>query len=68
MGEKDGGEYHWSSPVKGRVAREAELSLLGGNDVSSHIVSFYPPEKQALDFGHVDLFYAEHAQKLIGKW
>jgi pimeloyl-ACP methyl ester carboxylesterase len=41
------------------------LSLLGSTDVSNHIVSFYPPDQQAFDFGHVDLFYAEDAQKLL---
>jgi pimeloyl-ACP methyl ester carboxylesterase len=42
-----------------------QLSLLGSTDVSNHIVSFYPSEQQAFDFGHVDLFYAENAQKLL---
>ncbi|MGA2980151.1 MAG: hypothetical protein ABSD76_11225 [Terriglobales bacterium] len=42
-----------------------QLSLLGSTDVSNHIVSFYPPDQQAFDFGHVDLFYAEDAQKLL---
>lgn len=41
------------------------LSLLGSHDITNHIVSFYPPEKQALDFGHVDLFYADNAQRLV---
>jgi hypothetical protein len=41
------------------------LSLLGSKDVTNHIVSFYPPEKQAFDFGHVDLFYADNAQNLV---
>jgi len=41
------------------------LSLLGSTDVSNLIVSFYPPDQQAFDFGHVDLFYAEDAQKLL---
>jgi hypothetical protein len=41
------------------------LSLLGSTDVSNHIVSFYPPDQQAFDFGHVDLFYAEDAQNLL---
>jgi hypothetical protein len=40
------------------------LSLLGSTDVSNHIVSLFPPEKAALDFGHVDLFYADNAPKL----
>lgn len=42
-----------------------QLSLLGSTDVSNLIVSFYPPDQQAFDFGHVDLFYAEDAQKLL---
>ena len=42
-----------------------QLSLLGSTDVSNHIVSFYPPDQQAFDFGHVDLFYAEDAQNLL---
>jgi hypothetical protein len=41
------------------------LSLLGSRHVTNHIVSFYPPEDQALDFGHVDLFYADNAQDLV---
>ena len=41
------------------------LSLLGSRDVTNHIVSFYPPQDQALDFGHVDLFYADDAKNLV---
>jgi dienelactone hydrolase len=41
------------------------LSLLGSTDVSDHIVSFYPPDQRAFDFGHVDLFHAEDAQNLL---
>ncbi len=41
------------------------LTLLGSRDVSSHIVSFYPPSKAAFDFGHVDLFHARHARQLV---
>ena len=41
------------------------LTLLGSRDVSSHIVSFYPPEQAAFDFGHVDLFYAQDAENLV---
>ena len=41
------------------------LSLLGSKDVTHHIISFYPPPQQALDFGHVDLFYADDAQDLV---
>jgi hypothetical protein len=42
-----------------------QLSLLGSTDVSNQVVSFYPPDQQAFDFGHVDLFYAEDAQDLL---
>jgi hypothetical protein len=41
------------------------LTLLGSRDVSSHIVSFYPPAQAAFDFGHVDLFYARDAHALV---
>ncbi len=41
------------------------LTLLGSKDVSTHLVSFYPSEMAALDFGHVDLFYARDAQQLV---
>ena len=41
--------------------------LLGSEDVSNHIVSFYPPEQAALDFGHADLFNAQHADNLVWK-
>ena len=41
------------------------LTLLGSQDVSSLIVSFYPPEQAAFDFGHVDLFHAQHADDLV---
>lgn len=41
------------------------LTLLGSKDVSSHIVSFYPPAEAAFDFGHVDLFNARDAQQLV---
>jgi hypothetical protein len=40
-------------------------ALLGSQDVSSLIVSFYPPEQAAFDFGHVDLFYAQDAENLV---
>jgi hypothetical protein len=39
--------------------------LVGSQDVSSHIVSFYPPEQAAFDFGHVDLFHAQNADDLV---
>jgi hypothetical protein len=41
------------------------LTLLGSQDVSSLIVSFYPPEQAAFDFGHVDLFYGQGADDLV---
>lgn len=41
------------------------LTLLGSRDVSSQIVSFYPPEQAAFDFGQLDLFYAQDAENLV---
>jgi pimeloyl-ACP methyl ester carboxylesterase len=41
------------------------LSFLGSQDVSSFIVSFYPPEQAAFDFGHADLFHAQDAADLV---
>jgi hypothetical protein len=41
------------------------LTFLGSQDVSSLIVSFYPPEHAAFDFGHVDLFHAQNAANLV---
>jgi hypothetical protein len=41
------------------------LTFLGSQDVSNLIVSFYPPEQAAFDFGHVDLFHAQHADDLV---
>ena len=41
------------------------LTLLGSKDITTHIVSFFPPDKAAFDFGHVDLFYARRAQQLV---
>jgi hypothetical protein len=41
------------------------LTLLGSQDVSSLIVSFYPPEQAAFDFGHADLFHARDADDLV---
>jgi hypothetical protein len=43
------------------------LTLLGSQDVSSLIVSFYPSEQAAFDFGHADLFNAEDAKNLVWK-
>ncbi len=36
-------------------------TLLGSSDVSSHMISFYPPEAEILDFGHTDLWTATDA-------
>ena len=41
------------------------LTFLGSQDVSSLIVSFYPPEQAAFDFGHADLFHAQDAENLV---
>jgi len=41
------------------------LSLLGSEDVTHDIVSFYPPAEAVLDFGHVDLFTADDAPNLV---
>ena len=41
------------------------LTLLGSQDVSSFIVSFYPPYRAGLDFGHADLFNAQDAANLV---
>jgi hypothetical protein len=43
------------------------LTLLGSKDISSHIMSFYPPARAALDFGHCDPFFARDAQQLVWK-
>ncbi len=44
---------------------EYTLSLLGSTDVTSFIVSFYPPEAAVADFGHIDLFTANNAEALV---
>jgi hypothetical protein len=41
------------------------LTLLGSDDVSHHIVRFYPPAQYALDYGHYDLFTARNAQDAV---
>jgi pimeloyl-ACP methyl ester carboxylesterase len=41
------------------------LTFLGSQDVSSLMVSFYPPEQAAFDFGHADLFQAQNADDLV---
>jgi hypothetical protein len=43
------------------------LSLLGSENISHHIISFYPPDQAYKDFAHVDLFYAQDAQRLVWK-
>jgi hypothetical protein len=40
-------------------------TLLGSTDVTSDIVSFYPPTESKIDFGHVDLFFARDAEQLV---
>lgn len=41
------------------------LSLLGSSDVTSLIVSLYPPEYAAADFGHIDALIADNAEGLV---
>jgi hypothetical protein len=41
------------------------LTLLGSEDVQQHIVSFYPPEKAALDYGHDDPLTARNAKDVV---
>jgi hypothetical protein len=41
------------------------LTQLGSDDISHHIVSFYPPSQVALDYGHYDLFTARNAQDVV---
>jgi hypothetical protein len=41
------------------------LSLLGSSDVTTNVVSLFPPSKAALDFGHADLYNATNAGKLV---
>lgn len=40
-------------------------TLLGSTDVSTHIVSWAPPEARILDFGHADLFQGARAEELV---
>ncbi len=48
------------------------LELLGSTDQSSLIVQLYPEGSEAVDFGHVDMLWAESAPELvwtpIGEW
>ena len=44
---------------------EYTLSLLGSTDVTSFIVSLYPPESAVADFAHIDLFIADNATSLV---
>ncbi len=41
------------------------LGLLGSDDVTSLIVSLYPPEAVMIDFGHIDLFIGDNAETLV---
>jgi hypothetical protein len=41
------------------------LSLLGSKDVQQHIVSFFPPSQQALDYAHLDLLIADNAETVV---
>jgi hypothetical protein len=41
------------------------LTLLGSDDVSHYIVSFYPPDQVALDYAHYDLYDANNAQDVV---
>lgn len=41
------------------------LTLLGSEDVSSKIISFFPPKQAAFDFAHVDPFNARDARDLV---
>ncbi|MEA1932843.1 MAG: hypothetical protein U9N60_00170 [Thermodesulfobacteriota bacterium] len=51
---------------------EYVLELLGSTDKQSLIVQLYPPEGVALDYGHIDLLFADDAKhkvwKPIFKW
>jgi hypothetical protein len=40
-------------------------TLLGSQDVTTHVVQLHPTEERAADFGHADLFIANHAQTLV---
>ncbi|OEU69959.1 MAG: hypothetical protein BA864_13325 [Desulfuromonadales bacterium C00003093] len=44
---------------------EYTLELLGSTDKESLIVQLYPPEPVALDYGHVDLLFADNAESLV---
>jgi hypothetical protein len=41
------------------------LKLLGSRNVRTHIVSFYPANQAAQDFGHGDLFTSRRARQLV---
>jgi hypothetical protein len=41
------------------------LTLLGSQDIQHDIVSFYPPDQYALDYGHFDLLAANNAQDVV---
>ena len=41
------------------------LALLGSEDVQQHIVSFYPPDRRQLDYGHLDPLNASNAKNVV---
>jgi hypothetical protein len=41
------------------------VSLLGSEDVTTQVVSFYPPEARVLDYGHSDLFLGANARAAV---
>ena len=41
------------------------LTQLGSRDIQHDVVSFYPPDQAALDFGHDDLLAADNAQEVV---
>ena len=43
------------------------LELLGNADKQSLIVQLYPPEGVALDYGHIDLLFADNAESEVWK-
>jgi pimeloyl-ACP methyl ester carboxylesterase len=46
---------------------EYVLELLGSTDKQSLIVQLYPPEGVALDYGHIDLLFADNARREVWK-
>ena len=41
------------------------VTLLGSTDKETLVVQLYPPEAVALDYGHVDLLWADNAKSLV---